>query len=215
MGCCRIIQAWWPITTTHNSMNKSAAVLAGFLLFSVLARGQSASPIYALTAYASTGYVRNLSQFEAPPPGLNQNGFAGSIRIMWKPEYLLSAGLEVGRTHIYSVNQDQVQTEFGTTDLHSSKDAWLILPVFSMSPLPALEVNVGIGSAISTATVESFGNTSNSSEFGSAFMASVAYLVPLSGNLRLGGELKFIRINKYEDDNLSLQVTLAYRFLEW
>jgi hypothetical protein len=46
-------------------------------------------------------------------------------------------------------------------------------------------------------------------------MASVAYLVPLSGNLRLGGELKWMRINKYEDDNLSLQVTFSYRFLEW
>jgi len=196
-------------------MNKSAIVLAGFLLFSVAARGQSAGPLYTLTAYANAGYVRNLSQFDAPPPGLNQNGFAGSIRVMWKPEYLLSAGLEVGLTHVYSINQDQVQTEFGTTDLHASKDAWLILPVFSMSPFSAVEINLGIGSAISTATVESFGNTSNSSEFGSAFMASVAYLVPLSGNLRLGGELKFMRINKYEDNNLSLQITFAYRFLEW
>ncbi len=196
-------------------MIRSSAILAGFLILSPIARGQSGSPTYTLTAYANVGYVRNFSQFDAPPAGLDHNGFAGSIRVMWKPEYLLSAGLEVDRTHVYSVNQDQVQSEFGTTELHASKDAWLILPVFSMSPLPALEANVGFGSAISTATVESFGNTSNSSAFGSAFMASVAYLVPLSENLRLGGELKFMRINKYEDDNLSLQVTLSYRFLEW
>jgi hypothetical protein len=196
-------------------MNKRLVLLAGLTFCSMVAYGQSASPIYTLTAYANVGFVRNFSQFEAQPAGLDRTGFAGSIRVMWKPEYLLSAGLEVDRTHVYSVDQDQVQSEFGTTDLHASKAAWLILPVFSMSPLPALEVNVGIGSAISTASVESFGNTSNSSEFGSAFMASVAYLVPLSENLRLGGELKFLRINKYEDDNLSLQVTLAYRFLEW
>jgi hypothetical protein len=35
----------------------------------------------------------------------------------------LSAGLDVGRTHVYSINQDQVLTEFGTTDLHASNDA--------------------------------------------------------------------------------------------
>ena len=196
-------------------MNKSAAIIAGILLFSVAARGESGDSTYTLTAYANVGYVKNFSQFDAPPPGLDRNGFAGSVRVMWKPEYLLSAGLEVGRTHVYSINQDQVQTEFGTTDLHASEDAWLIIAVFSMSPISAVEVNLGIGSAISTATVTSFGSTSNSSSFGSAFLASAAYLVPLSENLRLGGELKYLRMNKYEDSNLTLQVTLAYRFLEW
>jgi hypothetical protein len=192
-----------------------AAILAGFLLLSLTARGQSGNSPYTLTAYVNGGYVRNLSRFDAPPVGLNQNGLTGSIRLMWKPEYRLSAGLEVDRTHVYSINQDQLHSEFGTTDLHASKDAWLILPVFSMTFFHAMEVNLGIGSAISTATVQSFGNTSNSSEFGSAFMGSVAYLLPLSENLRLGGEIKYMRINKYEDDNISLQVTLAYKFLEW
>jgi hypothetical protein len=196
-------------------MNKHLVLLAGLVLCSIVAHGQGGSPTYTLTAYANIGFVRNYSQFEAPPAGLDRSGFAGSIRVMWKPEYLLSAGLEVDRTHVYSVDQDQVQSAFGTTNLHASKAAWLILPVFTMCPLPDLEVNLGIGSAISTASVESFGNTSNSSEFGSAFMASVAYLVPLSQHLRLGGELKFMRINKYEDDNLSLQATFSYCFLEW
>jgi len=120
-----------------------------------------------------------------------------------------------GLTHVYSINQDQLQTEYGTTDIHASNNAWPILAVFSMSPFPGIEVNAGMGSAISTATVESFGITSSSTEFGSAFMGSVAYLFPLSENLRLGGEIRFMRINKYEDNNLTLQVTLAYKFLEW
>jgi hypothetical protein len=45
------------------------------------------------------------------------------------------------------------------------------------------------------ATVESFGNTSNSSAFGPAFMGSVACLYHLSETLRLGGEIKSFRIN--------------------
>ncbi|HMK37918.1 MAG TPA: hypothetical protein VK569_01170, partial [Bacteroidota bacterium] len=94
-------------------------------------------------------------------------------------------------------------------------DAWLFIPVFSMSPIPPVEVNLGIGSALYTTTASSFGITASSTGFGSAFLASVAYLVPLSGNLRLGGELKFMRLNKYEDNNLSLQITFSYKFLEW
>ena len=196
-------------------MTKNAAIIAWFLLMTIASFGQTDNSTYTLTVNPSGGYVRNFSDFDPPLAGLERNGLAGNIRVMWKPEYLLSAGLEVGYTHTYSINQDQVQTEYGTTDIRASNNAWPILIVFSMSPFMNLEINLGLGTAISTATIESFGHTSSSSEIGSTYMGSVAYLLPLSKNLRLGGEIRYMRINKFEDNNMTLLVTLAYKFLEW
>jgi hypothetical protein len=34
--------------------------------------------------------------------------------------------------------------------------------------------------------------------------------VPVSSALALGGELRYLRLAKYEDNNLSLQITLAW-----
>jgi hypothetical protein len=99
--------------------------------------------------------------------------------------------------------------------LTSSLDAWPILFVFSMSPLHRLQVNVGTGPAISTSTAEALGNRATSTAGGSAYMASVLYLAPVGKKLGVGGELKFLRTTKYQDNNLSLQITLAYRFLDW
>ena len=41
-------------------------------------------------------------------------------------------------------------------------------------------------------------------------MASAMYLHPLSPKLSLGGEFRYMRLVKYEDDNLSFQLTLAW-----
>jgi hypothetical protein len=46
-------------------------------------------------------------------------------------------------------------------------------------------------------------------------MLSGAYLVPLSSEFRLGGEIKYTNMNKYDDQVLAVQLVLAYRLLEW
>jgi hypothetical protein len=158
-----------------------------------------------VTAFASLGFVHNVSSFDVAPTGLERNGLAGGLRVMWQPGHLLSAGVEVGHTHVYSVKRP-----VPGGDLDQSLDAWPILLVFSMAPAQRLHINVGTGPAINTSSTTLQGTTASSSALGSSFMASAIYLVPVSSALALGGELRYLRLAKYEDNNLSLQITLAW-----
>ena len=157
--------------------------------------------------FGNVGYVRNVSHFESPIPGINQNGAAGSLRFMWQPGHLLSAGFEVGSTRVYSVEQSMAD---GST-LHATLNAVPLLAVFSMSPWQRLHLNLGTGFAISKSSVSSLGNDASASGFGSAFMFSAAYLLPVGTRFGMGGEMKFLRMNQYDDNNLSFNLALSYR----
>lgn len=182
------------------------------MLFLPLAlQGQAPAIPNSMTVYGFFGYVRNVSSFPNPVPGLNQNGVAGAIRVMWHPEHLLSFGLDVGLTRVYSVDQ----TLEDGSPLHATLDALPVHFVFSMSPWRRVGVFVGTGPTFSRSHVESLGNTTSSSAFGASFMASVMYVVPVSQKLGIGGEFKFLRTTTYDDNNISFSLTIAYRFADW
>ena len=208
MASCPTTRGWWPITTTSSSLRRSA--LAGALLAGLPAAlaAQADHRPSTVTAFASLGFVHNVSSFDVPPTGLERNGVAGGLRVMWQPGHLLSAGVEVGHTHVYSVKRPVPGT--GSEELDQTLDAWPILLVFSMAPARRLHINVGTGPAINTSSATLQGTTTSSSALGSSFMASAVYLVPVSSALALGGELRYLRLAKYEDNNLSLQITLAW-----
>lgn len=196
-------------------MKQTILVIFSFLFINNSGQAQSADTLYSLTVYANGGYVRNISEFEIELPGLNRNGFIGTVRIMWKPENLLRAGLEFGITHVYSVDEESVQTDSGTTNLNTNVNAYPIMAVFSMSPMENLDINIGTGIAITSSTNSSFGNESSASDFGGVFMISAGYFFPVSNNFRIGLELRGTKIYKYDDYNIALLISLAYKFLEY
>jgi hypothetical protein len=196
-------------------MTKTLLTLTLLLALTGPALGQSGDVPSTLTVYAGGGYAHGLSTFDPPVAGVNTDGFAGSLRVMWKPEYLISAGLEVGHTDIYSIEQMGVQSDSGTGNVSATNRAWPIIIVFSMSPYRGIELQAGFGMAISETNAESFGSSVSAGGVGSAFMLSGAYLVPLSSEFRLGGEIKYTNMNKYDDQVLAVQLVLAYRLLEW
>jgi len=159
-----------------------------------------------LTLFGSVGAVHNVSTFDVEPTGLSRNGLAGGLRLMWQPGYRLAAGIELGHTHVYSVKRTLAS---GTT-YEQTLDAWPLLFVFSMSPARGLHVNVGTGPSRSNGSVTAGGSSNSSSAPGAAYMVSTMYLVPVSAKLALGGELRFLRLAKYEDNNLSLMITAAW-----
>lgn len=192
-------------------MSRPAFAGLALLLLPLSLQGQAPSIPNSLTAYGFFGYSRNVSSFPNPVPGLEQNGVGGSLRIMWHPEHLLSFGVDVGLTRVYSVNQ----TLEDGSPLHSTLDAMPIQFIFSMSPWHRVAFNIGTGPNFSRSHVESLGNTTSSSAFGASFMASVLYIVPLGQKLGIGGEFKYLRTTTYNDNNLSLSVALAWRFADW
>lgn len=215
MECLLIIRHFLLTIIMGNKMKNSILFLLSFLIIYSSVNAQTADTLYTLTAYGGVGYVRNITSFDYEYASLNRNGFLANLRVMWKPDYLIRAGIEVGRTDVYSLNEKDIQTEFGTTDLKTDVYAWSVMAVFSMSPFQNFEVNLGTGLAFSTVNNTSFGNESTSTDGGSTYMISTGYYFPLSKELQLGGELRGMKIKKYNDYLISLQLSVTYKFLEW
>lgn len=158
------------------------------------------------TLFANLGYEWDVSAFPAAQPGLDRNGPAASVRVMWHPNYLLSFGFDVGYTRRFSVSQG------GASAIDATSDAWPFFLVLSMSATRRLLVNVGYGPVMSTTTVTALGAEAKSySGFRSGFMASAAYLLPVSQKFDMGAEFRFVRAEQFNDNLLSLSLTVAYR----
>lgn len=215
MVCLQTTLHYSHTITMVNEMKQKFIILFVLLFSFGACYAQSGDSIYTLTAYGGFGYVRNISSFNYELPGLNKNGLIGNLRIMWKPDYLLRAGIEVGRTDLYSVDQPDIQTDSGSTNLKTDVYSWTYMFVFSMSPLNNLDINAGTGWGFNTVNNSLFGNESTSTEVGSVFMVSSAYYYPVSGNLKVGAEIRFMHLPKYDDQIFTLQFSIAYIFLEY
>jgi hypothetical protein len=178
-------------------------------------RAQETDTTYALIAYGGAGYTRNLSTFDITPQGLQQNGFGGTLRIMWKPEHLLRLGIETGLTQVYQVKTVNIQSTYGATDFTSSLNAVPILLAFSMPLTDRLEVILRSGGYLLYSNTESFGNTVSSSTLSTGFGFGLSYMTPLDEDWGIGGEIKWYHMSKFDDDNIMLQVMVSYNFLEW
>jgi opacity protein-like surface antigen len=159
-----------------------------------------------VTLFANLGYEWNVSAFPASGDGLDRTGPAASLRVMWHPQYLLSFGFEAGYTRRFSVKQS------GSAAIDATSNAWPFFLVLSMSPARRFLVNLGIGPVISTTTVTALGTDATSySGARAGFMASAAYLWPVSSKFDAGAEFRFLRAEQFNDDLLSLSLTVAYR----
>ena len=168
---------------------------------------------YQLNSYIGLGYSRFISDMNFD--GLNKNGYSGTLRFMWQPEHLLRIGIETGYYRLYSFEQESIQTEFGATSAQSSLDA---LPVFlnmTMQIIRPLEIFVGVGPTILFTSFESFGNKSESSQISTSYIIGGTYTHKISEKIKLGGELKYYRINKIEDGTITLQFMFVYNLFQW
>jgi hypothetical protein len=187
-------------------MRRVLAVAAALALLGGAARGQEVQAKNTVTLFGNLGYEWNVSAFADSVSGLDRTGPAGSVRVMWHPQFLLSFGVEVGYTRRYSVKQS------GDSAIDATSGAWPIFFVLSMSPAKRMLVNVGFGPVISTTSVTALGVVATpTTGFSSGYMVSAAYLVPVSKKFDMGGELRFLRSDLYNDNLLSLQFTVAYR----
>ena len=179
---------------------------AALALAAGAARGQDVQAKGTVTLFANLGYEMNVSAFSAPISGLDRDGPVASVRVMWHPEYLLSFGGEVGYTRRFSVTQS------GDSSINSTSSAYPLFFVLSMAPTRRLLVNVGIGPVLSTTSVTALGIEAPSyTGVRAGYMASAAYLVPVSTRFDLGAEFRFLRAEQFNDNLMSLQLTVAYR----
>jgi len=197
-------------------MHKSTATLVLLLCVPFAAVfGQDSKTVHTLYIHAGGGLTRNISDFDAITDGLQRSGLLGTVRLMWTPEHLLSVGIESGFQRVYAVEVTDAPSPVGPISGNSVLNAVPVTLVFSMPVIGGFEAYVGAGFSVLYSTVEFLGDKTVSSVYTPSFMAAGSYFFPLSDDLKLGGELRYIYYDRFIDHNLALQVLLSYRLTSW
>jgi hypothetical protein len=196
-------------------MKKTILVLFAFFFICANGYSQNKDTLFSLTTFVGGGYTYNVTSFEINEDGLNRGGWQGNLRVMWKPEYLISGGLEFGYSSLYSYDDESVQTDSGTTNRNTHVYTFPLMIMFSMPIMENWIVTWGTGFAFETVKNESFGIESMSTSAASTFMVSTAYYWPVMKDGQLGLELRGAAFPLYDDYTVSLLASFAYKFLEY
>ena len=189
-----------------------ALMLFTILLFSSVRAQNSGDPYY-LRASVGAGYGRFITDMNLN--GLNKNGFASTIRVMWQPEHLLRIGIESGYNFLYNYEENITNPDFGATDVKGSLAAVPIIIDFAMQIAPLFEIYLGIGPTLLITSFDSYGHETSSTQISTSYLIAITYAYPISDRSFLSAEVKGHHINKIEDSTLSFQLSYTYRLLEW
>ncbi len=175
--------------------------------------GQNKDSIYSVTIDVGGGFTRYVTLL--PQIGLDKNSFHVTGRIMWKPEHLLSVGIESGFVPLFKLNANNYQSFFGSTDVELSLNAVPIFLTFGMDIFENFRLYAGVGGASLNSTADYFDNKVVSSSWTNAYELAASYMLPISSGLNLGGEFKWYNFSKIEDSALLLQIVLRYNLISY
>jgi len=192
-------------------------IITAIFFISITAFPQSKDSLYYLTAELGAGYSRYITTLDFP--NLNQNGFSGTVRVMWHPEHLLSLGIETGYQYLYSIKANPNIPGIGVVEAKASMVSVPIFIIYQMKILPSTLPNLGVlfGSGVFflSSNSEAFGDNVSSSQLSVGFTGAATYLHPLNDDISIGGEIKYYYISKIQDADLSIQILFSYKFLSW
>jgi len=188
-------------------------ILIAVVLISSFALPQLNDTTYSLSTEIGVGYSRYVTTMDYDD--LNQNGFSGTVRVMWNPEHLLSLGLESGYQYLYSLDVTDFSTEFGNTNFKASKYTVPIFIVFSMKVLPNNKLTAGSGVYLLFNSGELFGDELNSNQISIGAHMGISYTYPINNSMAIGGELLYSYFSKLQDQTVAIQFVFVYDFLKW
>jgi hypothetical protein len=191
-------------------MNKVLIIVFYTLLFCF---NHVQSQTYYLNIQGGFGYARFITDMDQS--ALNQNGYVGSARIIWEPEHLLMIGLESGYNYLYTYEEKNLDTDFGTTDAKSRLSSIPLFLVLNMKITSNINLLGGFGPSFLNTSFDAFGWHTESTQVSTSYFVSAAYNYPLYQNLFVGGECRWYSIQKIEDGTLSFQLTIGYRLFSW
>lgn len=176
--------------------------------FPIAGRGQ-----YGLVLYVSGGlgyYETHAGVPLSVKTNVNKYGFCGSVRILWHPDHLLRVGLESGHMTFYSYT---IQDSVGNTGKAALTGVPLLL-VASMPITKRLNAFFGTGFYSLTTALDYKGKV-DSHKLSVGWMLAASYIQPLSKDLGLGVEVKWMDAAQTVDASLVGQLQLVWKFLKW
>jgi hypothetical protein len=183
----------------------------------IYAQEQTPAPSTGRGQYALVVYVGGGMGYYAHPAGapsfansINRWGTAGSVRVLWHPDHLLRVGFETGLMTFYSY---KLKDSAGNTGQNILTGVPLLL-VASMPITSRLNAFFGTGFADMTTNLAYKGSAS-SHKLSVAWMLAVSYIQPLSKNLGLGTEIKWMDAAETVDASVVAQIQLVWKFLKW
>jgi len=183
-------------------------ILIAVVLISSFAFPQLNDTTYSLSTELGVGYSRYFTTMDYDD--LNQNGFSGTVRVMWNPEHLLSLGLESGYQYLYSLDVSDFSTEFGNTNVKASMYTIPIFIIFSMKVLPNIKLSAGSGVYLLFNSGELFGDELRSNQVSIGAHMGISYTYPLNNSMAIGGELLYSYFSKLQDQTVAIQFLFVY-----
>ncbi len=168
---------------------------------------------YALVAYISGGmgyYTENAGTPLNVKAVTTKRGFVGSLRVLWHPDHLLRVGLETGHMTFYSYT-------FVDSTGNKGKTALTAIPMLLVASMPItarLNAFFGTGFYNVTSNLDYAGKTS-SNKLSVGWMLAASYVHPISKDLGLGAELKWMDAAQTADASLVGQLQLVWKFKKW
>jgi hypothetical protein len=187
-----------------------------FLFFSfplmALSQEEKEKGEYALVAFTGGGI--SFFQGHAGTPGslnaaVNRKAPIGTFRLMWYPDQLLRVGVESGWVKFYSYEIDDNGVK-SSTEITGTP----ILVVFSMAFREHLNVYGGTGTYLVQSKLNYNGEV-KATVASLGWMLAAAYDIPLSQNLGITSEAKWLWASGPKNGSISLQVHLRWKFLRW
>jgi len=188
-------------------------ILIAIALLSSVMLPQTNDKTYSLSTEVGVGYSRYFTTMDYDD--LNQNGFSGTVKVMWNPEHLLSIGLETGYQQLYSLDVSDYDTEFGNTNVSASMYTVPIFIVFAMKVLPNIKLSAGSGVYLLFNSGEAFGDELNSNQLSIGAHVGASYTYPINNSMAIGGELLYSYFSKLQDQTVAIQFLFVYDFLKW
>jgi hypothetical protein len=208
----------------------SIFVLLSILLLGILLVGspshlsaqlqEESKPIYRVETYGSGGYAFRLNP-PVVPQGLtyNDGGFGGIFRAMWRPEHLLSVGLEIGYLHVADVLTTPPPGPLpGGGPFISGSITLSATPIFLVFAMQKYGIDIGAGIGLYSLSVS--GNQasgipveSDGNEIGYMFL--VGYTLPITRRLGVGAEVQLLEFTDRPIGLLVPQIRVRWILLEY
>lgn len=168
---------------------------------------------YSLVAYVGGGVGYYFSVAGVPAylnPEVSKYSPVTTFRIMWHPDHLVRVGIETGRLRFLSY---RFKDSLGN-DGRIMVNAVPLLVEWSMAVKERLHLFAGSGVYFLT-TKMNYAGEARSKKLSIGWMAAASYMQPLSKDLNLGMELKWMDAAETTDGSFVLQLQLVWRFLKW
>jgi len=168
---------------------------------------------YSLVVYVSGGlgyYPSYAGKLLYLQPKISNINPVSTVRLMWHPDHLLRVGLETGYMTFLSYTIKDSAGNKGKVVL----DAIPLLLEWTMAVTKRVNVFAGSGVYFTHTRLNYAGKTS-SKKLSVGWMAAASYIHPLSKNLGLGTEVKWMDAAESRDGSICVQLQLVWRFLKW